>query len=100
MRIAPYGERLIVRQVVETERSGIIIRKEDAQLRTFVGEVLHVGPDAKHVEIGDTILFAKYSGSRLQVDGKFLTNDYEDCLVMNESDILGVLEPVEEPANA
>ncbi len=99
MQISPFGERLIVRQLSETERSGIVIPKDSAQLRSFVGEVIAAGPETDFVKVGDVILFAKYSGSRLSVDGKYLTNAYEDCLVMNESDILGRIE-VKETANA
>jgi len=101
MKIEPFGERLIVKRLSEKERSGISIPKESSLAKgSLVGRVIHCGPMADFVAEGDTILFAKYSGTDLPVDGKYLTDEYEDCLCMNEDSILGKLTPVEDNAAA
>jgi chaperonin GroES len=102
MKIEPFGERLIVKRLSELERSGLVIPKEASLVKgSLVGLVIHCGPDAYFVAEGDIILFAKYSGTELPVDGKYLTGDYEDCLCMNEENILGKLreETIKEVAN-
>lgn len=97
MKIEPFGERLIVKRLSEEERRGIVLPKDSSLVKgSLVGRVIHRGPDASFVAEGDTILFAKYSGTELPVDGKFLNAEYEDCLCMNEENILGKL--VEEKA--
>lgn len=91
MKIEPFGERLIVKRLSEKERSGIVIPKGTSMDKGLIGQVVHCGPDADWVKEGDMILFAKYSGSELNVDGKYLTGEYEDCLCMNEENILAKL---------
>lgn len=97
MKIEPFGERLIVKRLGEQERSsGIYLSKDTSLVKgSVVGRVIHCGPNADFVAEGDLILFAKYSGTELPVDGKYLGAQYEDCLCMNEENILGRL--IEEP---
>lgn len=96
MMIEPFGQRLIVKRLSETERNGLVIPKESVLAKgSLVGRVIHAGEDAEFVKIGDTILFAKYSGDPLPIDGKYLDATYEDCLVMNEDNILGRLNEKE-----
>ena len=93
MIISPFGTRLIVKRLVEEEtRSGLVVPKNVAQ-KSLVGEVIHAGPSAEFVQEGDLILFAKYSGAELAKDGRYVCSDYDDCLIMNEADILGRLLP-------
>ncbi|MCR6646144.1 MAG: co-chaperone GroES [Terricaulis sp.] len=91
----PLHDRVLVRRVKEEEktRGGIII-PETAQEKPQEGEVIAVGPGARDedgeyikpdVQTGDRILFGKWSGTEVKVDG-------EDLLIMKESDILGVIE--------
>ena len=82
MLLEPLGERVIVKKEIQ-EKVGLIILPEDVKRQSLQGEVLHVGPDCHDVVIGDTILFGKYSGFDLPLNGR-----YKDCLLMNESDIL------------
>jgi chaperonin GroES len=98
MTIEPFGERLIVKRLSEEtrkgleERSGIIIPKDTAVVKgSVVGRVIHCGPKADFVTEGDIILFAKYSGTELPVDRNFIGSEYENCLCMNEENILGKL---------
>lgn len=93
MKIEPFGERLIVKRLSQEERSGLVIPKESSLVKgSLIGRVIHCGPLADFVAVGDLILFAKYSGTELPVDGKYLTtSDYEGCLCMNEENILGRL---------
>ena len=95
MKIRPLHDRVIVKRV-EAERttaSGIVI-PDSAGEKPDQGEVLAVGPgkrdDAgKHialdVKVGDRVLFRKYAGQAVKVDG-------QEVLVMREEDIMGVLE--------
>jgi chaperonin GroES len=95
MNIRPLHDRVIVRRV-EAERtttSGIVI-PDSAGEKPDQGEVLAVGPgkrddNGKHipldVKVGDRVLFGKYAGQGVKVDG-------QEVLVMREEDILGVLQ--------
>src|SRR5438309_8937729 len=96
MKIRPLQDRVIVKRVEEEEktRGGIII-PDTAKEKPQEGEVISVGPGARDetgkvqaldVKAGDRILFGKWSGTEVKLDGK-------DLLIMKESDILGVLEP-------
>jgi chaperonin GroES len=91
----PLHDRVVVKRVKEEEktRGGIII-PETAQEKPQEGEVVAVGPGARDedgerieldVKVGDRILFGKWSGTEVKVDG-------EELLIMKESDIMGVLE--------
>ena len=106
MKIEPFGERLIVKRLTEEakkqmeQRSGLIIPKETAAIQgILVGRVIHCGPHVTFASEGDTILFAKYSGTELPVDRNYLGAEYEDCLCMNEDTILGKLTEVKEEAH-
>jgi chaperonin GroES len=97
MAFRPLGDRVLVRRVEEEAKTkGGIIIPDSAKEKPQEGEVLSVGPGARDeagklqpldVKVGDRILFGKWSGTEVKLDG-------EDLLIMKESDILGVLEPV------
>jgi chaperonin GroES len=92
--INPLGNRLVVQPIEEEEiTSGGIVLPETAKEKPQKGTVLAVGPGERNengdhmpleVEEGDTVLFAKYSGTEIKYDGKKL-------LIMRESDILAKL---------
>lgn len=95
MQFKPLGDRVLVRRVEEEEktRGGIII-PDTAKEKPQEGEVIAIGPGARDdsgkvtpldVKVGDRILFGKWSGTEVRLDG-------EDLLIMKESDILGVVE--------
>ena len=95
MKIRPLYDRIVVKRIdeQETTRSGIII-PDTAQEKPQEAEVVAVGngkrlEDGKLVALtvktGDRILFGKYSGNEIRVDG-------EDYLIMREDDVLGVLD--------
>ena len=96
MAFRPLGDRVLVRRVEEEEKTkGGIIIPDTAKEKPQEGEVIAVGPGARDdsgkiqpldVVVGDRILFGKWSGTEVKLDG-------EDLLIMKESDILGVLEP-------
>ena len=91
----PLHDRVLVKRVKEEEKSrGGIIIPDTAQEKPQEGEVIAVGPGARDedgerieldVEVGDRILFGKWSGTEVKFDG-------EDLLIMKESDIMGVIE--------
>ena len=95
MKFRPLHDRVLVRRLEEDERSsGGIIIPDTAKEKPMQGEVLSVGPGARNekgqtvaldVKAGDRILFGKWSGTEVKIDG-------EDLLIMKESDIMGVLE--------
>ncbi len=95
MRFRPLHDRVVIRRLEQEDRStGGIIIPETAQEKPMQGEVVAVGPgnrseDGKltplDVEAGERILFGKYSGTEVKVDG-------EDLLIMRESDIMGVID--------
>ena len=95
MKFRPLHDRVVVRRIEQDEktRGGIII-PDTAKEKPMEGEVVAVGPGVRgddgklhalDVKAGDRILFGKWSGSEVKIDG-------EELLIMKESDILGVIE--------
>ena len=97
MHFRPLHDRVVVRRVeAEEKTSGGIIIPDTAKEKPQEGEVVAVGPGARDdsgqlvelsVRAGDRILFGKWSGTEVKIDG-------EDLLIMKESDILGVIDNV------
>ncbi len=95
MKFRPLHDRVVVRRLEEEERTkGGIIIPDTVKEKPQQGEIIAVGPGARNeqgqivaldVKEGDRILFGKWSGTEVKIDG-------EDLLIMKESDILGVLE--------
>ena len=95
MKFRPLHDRVVVRRLEEEERTkGGIIIPDTAKEKPQQGEVVAVGPGARNeegkivaldVKEGDRVLFGKWSGTEVKIDG-------EDLLIMKESDILGVIE--------
>jgi len=95
MNFRPLHDRVVVRRLEEEERStGGIIIPDTAKEKPMQGEVIAVGPGARNeageivpldVKAGDRILFGKWAGTEVKMDG-------EELLIMKESDIMGVLE--------
>ena len=95
MKFRPLHDRVVVRRIEEDERTkGGIIIPDTAKEKPQQGEVIAVGPGARDekgvvqpldVKAGDRVLFGKWSGSEVKIDG-------EELLIMKESDIMGVLE--------
>jgi chaperonin GroES len=95
MQFRPLHDRVVVRRIEEDERTpGGIIIPDTAKEKPQQGEVIAAGPGARDekgvvrpldVKAGDRVLFGKWSGSEVKIDG-------EELLIMKESDILGVLE--------
>jgi chaperonin GroES len=94
MNFRPLHDRVVVRRVEEDERTvGGIIIPDTAKEKPMQGEVIAVGPGARDdtgkliapdVKEGDRVLFGKWSGTEVKLDG-------EDLLIMKESDIMGVI---------
>ena len=95
MKFRALHDRVVVRRVESEEKTaGGIIIPDTAKEKPMEGEVLAVGPGARNekgevvaldVKAGDRILFGKWSGSEVRIDG-------QDLLIMKESDIMGVIE--------
>ena len=95
LKIKPLADRLVVKPLEQEEMtpSGIVL-PETAKEKPQKGEVLAVGPGARNdegehvaleVSVKDTVLFAKYAGTEIKMDG-------EKVLILRESDILAILE--------
>ena len=97
MKFRPLHDRVVVKRLEEdTKTAGGIIIPDTAKEKPQQGEVVAVGPGARDdqgkvvaldVKPGDRVLFGKWSGTEVKIDG-------EELLIMKESDILGVLEDV------
>ena len=95
MKFRPLHDRVVVRRIDAEEKSaGGIIIPDTAKEKPQQGEVIAVGPGARDeqgkltpldVKAGDMVLFGKWSGTEVKIDG-------EELLIMKESDIMGVLE--------
>jgi|ERR1041385_138240 len=93
-RVKPLQDRIIVKRLEEEDKSkGGIIIPDTAKEKPQQGKVIAVGPGRKNdgkvqpldVKSGDKVLFAKYAGTEIKVDG-------EDHLILREDDVLGVIE--------
>ncbi|MEQ9641031.1 MAG: co-chaperone GroES [Alphaproteobacteria bacterium] len=95
MRFKPLHDRVVVRRIDENEKTaGGIIVPDTAKEKPMEGEILAVGPGARDesgklvpldVQVGDRVLFGKWSGTEVKLDG-------EDLLIMKESDVMGVID--------
>jgi chaperonin GroES len=95
MKFRPLHDRVLVKRVEEESKTkGGIIIPDTAKEKPMQGEVLAVGPGARDekgelvpldVKAGDRILFGKWSGTEVKMDG-------EELLIMKESDIMGIVE--------
>ena len=95
MKFRPLHDRVVIRRIDEAGKTpGGIIIPDTAKEKPMEGEIVAVGPGARDekgslvpldVKKGDRILFGKWSGSEVRIDG-------EDLLIMSEADILGVID--------
>jgi chaperonin GroES len=95
MKFRPLHDRVLVRRVEQEEKSsGGIIIPDTAKEKPMEGEIIAVGPGGRDeagkllpidVKPGDRVLFGKWSGTEVKIDG-------EELLIMKESDIMGVIE--------
>jgi chaperonin GroES len=95
MKFRPLHDRVVVRRIdAEAKSAGGIIIPDTAKEKPQEGEIIAVGPGARDeagklvpidLKAGDRILFGKWSGTEVKIDG-------EDLLIMKESDVMGVIE--------
>jgi chaperonin GroES len=95
MKIRPLQDRVIVKRIAEEEKTkGGIIIPDTAKEKPQEGKIIAVGKGKRNdegkvipldIKVGDKILFGKYSGSEIKIDG-------DEHLIMREEDILGVIE--------
>ena len=95
MKFRPLHDRVVVRRLEEdTKTAGGIIIPDTAQEKPSQGTIVSVGPGARDetgkivpldVKAGDKVLFGKWSGTEIKIEG-------EELLIMKESDIMGILE--------
>jgi chaperonin GroES len=95
MKFRPLHDRIVIRRVeAEEKTAGGIIIPDTVQEKPQQGEVIAVGPGGRDetgklipidLKVGDRVLFGKWSGTEVKLDGK-------DLLIMKESDIMGVIE--------
>lgn len=95
MKFRPLHDRIVVRRITAEEKSaGGIIIPDTAKEKPMEGEVIAVGPGARNeqgaiveldVKAGDRVLFGKWSGTEVKLDG-------EELLIMKESDVMGIVE--------
>ena len=95
MKFRPLHDRVVVRRVEsEARTAGGIIIPDTAKEKPQEGEVIATGPGARNergelvgldVKVGDRILFGKWSGTEVKIDG-------QDLLIMKESDVMGIIE--------
>ena len=95
MKFRPLHDRVLVRRIDEEEKSaGGIIIPDTAKEKPSEGEIIAVGSGARSesgeitpldVQVGDLILFGKWGGTEVKIDG-------EDLLIMKESDVMGIID--------
>ena len=94
MSLRPLHDRVLVRRVAQEEKTkGGILIPDTAQEKPMEGEIIAVGPGSRgevgklqalDVKTGDRVLFGKWSGTEIKIDG-------EDLMIMKESDIFGIV---------
>jgi chaperonin GroES len=95
MKFRPLHDRVVVKRInAEEKTAGGIIIPDTAQEKPSQGEIVAIGPGGRDeagklipidLKVGDTVLFGKWSGTEVKIDG-------QDLLIMKESDIMGVIE--------
>lgn len=95
MKFRPLQDRVLVRRIAQEEKTtGGIIIPDTAQEKPMEGEIVAAGPGARaedgsirplDVKTGDRVLFGKWSGTEIKIDG-------EDLMIMKESDLLGIID--------
>jgi len=95
MKFRPLHDRVVVKRIdAEQKTAGGIIIPDTAQEKPSQGEIVAVGPGGRDesgkltpidVKVGDIVLFGKWSGTEVKIDG-------QDLLIMKESDIMGIVE--------
>jgi chaperonin GroES len=95
MKFRPLHDRVVIRRLTPEEKTvGGIIIPDTAQEKPMEGEVVAAGPGARNeqgqivaleLKSGDRILFGKWSGTEVKIDG-------EELLIMKESDVMGIIE--------
>ena len=103
MSFRPLHDRILVRRVESEEKTkGGIIIPDTAKEKPQEGEIIAVGPGSRNeagqiqaldVKVGDRILFGKWSGTEIKING-------EDLLIMKESDVMGIVEAQAEQRKA
>ena len=103
MKFRPLHDRVVIRRITALAKSaGGIIIPDTVKEKPMEGEVIAAGPGARNeqgqlvaldVKAGDRVLFGKWSGTEVKIDG-------EDLLIMKESDLLGVIEGAPAQAKA
>ncbi len=101
MKFRPLHDRVVVRRIEgDNKTAGGIIIPDTAKEKPQEGEIIAVGPGGRDesgklipidLKIGDKILFGKWSGTEVKIDG-------EELLIMKESDVMGVIEGTAKPA--
>ncbi len=101
MKFRPLHDRVVVRRIEgDTKTAGGIIIPDTAKEKPQEGEIIAVGPGGRDesgklipidLKVGDRILFGKWSGTEVKIDG-------EELLIMKESDVMGVIEGQAKPS--
>ena len=101
MKFRPLHDRVVVKRIdADQKTAGGIIIPDTAQEKPSQGEIIAVGPGGRDesgkltpidVKVGDVVLFGKWSGTEVKIDG-------EELLIMKESDVMGVIEGQAKPA--
>ena len=96
MKFRPLHDRVVVKRLAETEKTkGGIIIPDTAKEKPMEGEIVAVGPGGRDeagklipidLQVGDRVLFGKWSGTEVKLDG-------QELLIMTEADVMGVIAP-------
>ena len=86
MKLNPFGSRLIVKREAD-DKIGVIVVPESVKKASLIGTVIAIGPECTLTEVGSKILFARFGFFDLP-----LGDEYKECLIMNQEDILAEVE--------
>ena len=87
MRFRPLGPRVVVkRNEDKTTKTGIIIATDASKDKPLEGTVVSIGDEVENIKVGETVLYGKYSGNDITIDG-------EDYILLMTEDVQGILDP-------
>ena len=87
MIIKPLGKRVLIKQVEQEEvtKSGIVLPGTASKEKPITGEVIAVGKDVEDVKAGDKVIFEKYTGTEVKLDG-------QEYIIVKEQDIIAIVQ--------
>lgn len=84
-KLFPIGDRVAISPLDEPDTKGMIVVPESAKSKPTRGVIIAVGIEAQYIKVGDVVVFGKYSGTDVEIDGK-------EVVLMHEDDVIAIVK--------